>query len=453
MPTLSELCIAYMDLLEQLEVFVDRHGLLPNDARVIVALSGGVDSVALAHLLRRRGQPMALAHANFQLRGAESEEDEAFVRAIAAEWALPIYIRRFDTRAYAQEHRLSIQVAARQLRYEWLESLCDAEGWTHIATAHQLNDSVETALFHWARGTGLSGLSGIPLRSGRVVRPLLWAKRAEIVAYATAQGLRWREDSSNADLHYTRNALRHRVVAALEEIFPDFIAQAGKTLQHLRTADANIQHLLRQLATTPEADGVLRIERAAIEALPEPADALFELVHPYGFTPEQAQQMMLCRYTPGKEWQSKSGHRLVVGRDSWLLTESTAPQAWVHIHADDLMVRLPDDSRLFLMEVPLGTPLPTDPTAVVVDAQQVRFPLTLRRWHPGDAFQPLGMGGKSQKLQDFFTNHKLSALDKERIWVLENGDGQILWVVGMRLAEPFKVKQETFKLLKFTWIK
>lgn len=442
-----------MTLLERAEVFWAEHALLPAEARVLVAISGGVDSVVLAHLLRVRGQPLALAHANFQLRGAESDEDERFVRALAEGWGVSLYVRRFDTRAFAEAEGASIQVAARRLRYEWFEALCDEGGWERIATAHHLNDAVETALFHFARGTGLSGMVGIPFRSGRVVRPLLFATRADIEAYAREHGLEWREDSSNTDLHYMRNALRHRVLPVLEELFPQFIQQAGKTLHHLNAADANAQHLLRRLLKPGESEGVFAVSIAEVAVLPAPADALFDLLQPYGFTPEQARQMVSSRHSAGASWYSETGFRVVVGRGEWLLAKGQTAQEMLRLHADDLMVRLPDGSRMFLMETPAGGPIPDDANTAVVDAERVRFPLVLRHWRPGDAFQPLGMGGKSQKLQDLFTNQKLSVPEKERVWVLENGDGQILWVVGLRLAEPFRVAENTVKCLKFTWLK
>ncbi len=442
-----------MALLERLNAFARQHDLLPENTAVLVAISGGVDSVVLVHLLLQRGQPLALAHANFQLRGAESDEDERFVHALAEEWKVPLYVKRFDTRAYAEEHGRSVQVAARQLRYSWFEQLCKEHGWERLATGHNLNDSVETALFHWARGTGLSGMAGIPLRNGRIVRPLLFATRAEITAYAHSQGLAWREDSSNADLKYTRNALRNKVLPELEGLFPDFIRQAGNTLNRLRAADANAQHLLRQLLEPSSQEGVLSLSIERITALPAPVDALFDLLQPYGFTPEQTQQMMRGREAVGTEWCSEAGYRIVVGRGQWLLTRQAAAQEALRIHADDLMVRLPDGSRFFITPAAPENRDADDPFSAVVDAELLRFPLLLRRWRPGDVFQPLGMGGKHQKLQDFFTNQKLSVLEKERIWLLENGDERIIWVVGMRLAEPFKATNKTFKLLKFSWIK
>ncbi|MCS7036358.1 MAG: tRNA lysidine(34) synthetase TilS [Saprospiraceae bacterium] len=442
-----------MTLIEQVESFCQEHALLSEGMRVLVAISGGVDSVVLAHVLRERGQPMALAHVNFQLRGAESDEDERFVRALAESWGLGLYVERFDTRAVAEAAGVSVQVAARRLRYGWFEALCDEHGWERIATAHHLNDSVETALFHLGRGTGLSGMAGIPPRSGRVVRPLLCVTRAAIEAYAREQGLTWREDSSNADLHYTRNAIRHKVLPALEEVFPNFVQAAGNTLRHLRAADANAQYLLRKLLRSGEAEGVFSISQKEIESLPAPTDALFDLLQPYGFTPEQAREMMNSRHSTGSEWHSPAGYRLAVGRGEWLLAKPMAGQDLLRLYADDLMVRLPDGSQMFLTEAPAGSAISDTPESVVVDAAHVRFPLLLRRWRPGDAFQPLGMGGKSQKLQDFFTNQKLSVLDKERVWVLENGDGRILWVVGLRLAEPFRITSTTTQYLKLTWLK
>ncbi|MCS6929387.1 MAG: tRNA lysidine(34) synthetase TilS [Saprospiraceae bacterium] len=442
-----------MNLWNKVEAFCREHDLLPPGAKVLVALSGGIDSVVLTHLLRERQQPMALAHANFQLRGEESDGDEHFVRTLAQAWSLPLYTQRFDTRAYAEEQGISIQVAARQLRYQWFESLCDEDGWEYIATAHHLNDSIETALFHFSRGSGLSGVAGIPPRSGRVIRPLLSVTRDEIETYARAHGLTWREDKSNADLHYTRNALRHRVLPILEELFPDFVHRAGNTLHYLRAADANAQYLLRQLLQPSGEEGIFSISVEEIEALPAPADALFDLLQPYGFSAEQAQAMWRSRQSPGAEWSSKQGYRLVVGRQMWLLVTSSPSQESIRLHADDLMVRLPDNSRIFLTETQPNYVLSKDPHAVVVDAGRLRFPLLLRRWRSGDVFQPLGMGGKRQKLQDFFTNQKMSVIEKERVWILENADGQIIWVVGLRLSEPFKVTEKTSKVLKLTWIR
>lgn len=442
-----------MNLLHEIESFADAHNLLPEGGRVLLAVSGGVDSVVLTHLLGQRKQAFGIVHCNFHLRGEESDGDEAFVRELAKSWDVPFWVQHFDTRKHAAENGLSIQMAARELRYRWFESVRESHRFDAIATGHNLNDSVETALLHLVRGTGLTGLGGIPARNGHIVRPLLFATRAAILAYAQAQHLAWREDSSNADEHYTRNALRHRVLPQLESLNPAFWENAAETLRRLRASDTNLQHLLKNLWGTADETGVMRLEKSRIEALPALPDALFDLLQPFGFTGDQVLQIASGWQKTGQEWHTPSGYRLVMDRDVLLLTNRDNPEETVPVHADDLMVRTPDGGRLLLTQTPPEAVFPTVPESALVDADILQFPLLLRRWRPGDVFQPMGMDGRHQKLQDFFTNQKLSRLEKEKIWVLENRDQRIVWIVGMRLDERFKVRSETCKLLKLTWIK
>lgn len=442
-----------MDLLHQFDVYADTHNLLPKADRILAAVSGGVDSVVLAHLLGQRKQPFGIVHCNFHLRGEESDADEAFVRELAKNWDTPVFVQHFDTRKYAAENGLSIQMAARELRYRWFESVRETQGFDAIATGHNLNDSVETALMHLVRGTGLTGLGGIPMRNGRIIRPLLFATRTAILEFAGVQHLVWREDSSNADEHYTRNALRHRVLPQLESLNPAFWENAAETLRRLRAADANLQHLLKNFLGTADETGVMQLEKSRIEALPDVPDALFDLLQPFGFTGDQVQQIVSAWKQTGMEWHTPTGYRAVMDRKVLLLTNRESPESTVLIHADDLMVRTPDGGRLLLTPTSPGASFPTDPATALVDADILQFPLLLRRWRPGDVFQPMGMSGQHQKLQDFFTNQKFSRLEKEKIWVLENSDQRIVWIVGKRLDDRFKVRSETCKLLKLTWIK
>jgi len=442
-----------MDLLHQFESFADTHNLLFKADRVLAAVSGGVDSVVLAHLLGQRKQPFGIAHCNFRLRGEESDGDEAFVVKLAEKLGVPVYIQHFDTREYASENGISIQMAARELRYRWFETVRETHGFDSIATGHNLNDSVETVLLHLVRGTGLTGLGGIPMRNGSIIRPLLCATRAAILKFAREERLAWREDSSNTDEHYTRNALRHRVLPQLESLNPAFLENAAETLRRIRASDANLQHLLKNLLGTADETGIIRLEKSRIEALPAPADALFDLLQPFGFTGDQVQQIVSAWQQPGMEWHTPAGYRAVMDRKVLLLTNRENPEDTVLIHADDLMVRTPDGGRLLLTPTSPGASFPTDPATALVDADILQFPLLLRRWRPGDVFQPMGMGGQHQKLQDFFTNQKFSRLEKEKVWVLENRDQRIVWIVGKRLDDRFKVRSETCKLLKLTWIK
>ncbi|MBL7797060.1 MAG: tRNA lysidine(34) synthetase TilS [Saprospiraceae bacterium] len=442
-----------MNLLHEIESFAYAHNLLPVGGRVLLAVSGGVDSIVLTHLLGQRKQAFGIIHCNFRLRGEESDGDEAFVRELAKSWDAPFWVQHFDTRKYAAENGLSIQMAARELRYRWFEVVREAHGFDCIATGHNLNDSVETALLHLVRGTGLTGLGGIPVRNRHIVRPLLFATRAAILAYAQAQRLTWREDSSNADEHYTRNALRHRVLPQLESLNPAFWENAAETLRRLRASDTNLQHLLKNLWETADETGVMRLQKSRIEALPALPDGLFDLLQPFGFTGDQVLQIVSGWQKTGQEWDTPSGYRLVMDRDVLLLTNRETQEELLPVQADDLMVRTPDGGRLLLTQTAPGAVFPTAPESALVDADILQFPLLLRRWRPGDVFQPMGMGGQHQKLQDFFTNQKLSRLEKEKIWVLENRDQHIVWIVGMRLDNRFKVRSETCKLLKLTWIK
>jgi len=442
-----------MDLLLQFDAFAHTHRLLRPEERVLAAVSGGVDSVVLAHLLGQRKQPFGIAHCNFHLRGHESDGDEEFVRDLAKKWEVPFFVQHVDTKKYAAENGMSIQMAARELRYRWFEVVREAQGFDSIATGHNLNDSVETALLHFVRGTGLSGLGGIPVRNGHVVRPLLFATRSVILDYAKSNSLSWREDSSNTDEHYTRNALRHRVLPQLEALNPVFLTNAADTLRRLRAADDNLQHLLQGLLGKADESGVFRLEKNKMEALPAMSDALFDLLQPYGFTGEQVRQMADNWGQSGSEWHAPSGFRVVMDRDALLLTNQEHRAETLSVQADDLMVRTPDGGRLVLTPAPLGEPFPQASDLVLVDAEILQFPLLLRRWRPGDVFRPLGMDGQHQKLQDFFTNQKLSRLEKEKTWVLENRDQSIIWIVGKRLDDRFKVRDETCKLLKLTWIK
>lgn len=442
-----------MSLLQSFIHFIQTNHLIQSDERVLLAVSGGVDSLVMAYLFRRCDWPFGIAHCNFQLRGAESDGDEEFVRQLADNWKTPFFSRRFDAKKQAEVTGQSLQMAARQLRYEWFEQIRLENGYDLVATGHNLNDSVETALLHFIRGTGLTGLGGIPLRNGCLIRPLLFAGRDEILAYAREKGLNWREDSSNLKDDYTRNIIRHHIAPRMEAINPAFWASAEHTMRTVRAADANLGFLLKRFLGRPDPAGMCRLNKNELADLPALPDALFDLFQPYGFFPDQMRQLADNWGQTGMEWVSPTGYRLLNDRQELLLFPLQTEHFAVRIEMDDLMVRLPDGGRLILTPSEPGTPFPEQHETVLADAEKLRFPLLLRRWQPGDTFQPLGMGGKSRKLQDYFTDMKLSKLEKEQVWILENGDHSIIWIVGMRLAERFKIEAETTKLLKISWVK
>ena len=424
----------------------------------LVAWSGGLDSTVLVHLLRGAGVRFSVAHCNFQLRGSESDADEAFVQALANEWGLPCFCKKFETKAYATAQGISIQMAARQLRYEWFGQIIAQAQLDTLLTAHHANDHAETLLIHWLRGTGLKGLAGIPpvLSLGNqytVVRPLLPFPRVALEAYAALHQLQWREDSSNAKDDYLRNYLRHQIVPKLEAAQPALLPTLYRNSQHIRQSEQNYAFLLAQFVRWQQPEtGVYTLDIALLKALPSPAAALWEILHPFGFTAEQTRQISTLLEEVGQDFKAESGARVVVDRKLLILrVAETHLVPEIHIGHDDLMVKIPDLGQLFFTETD-STPFPDGKKAIAVDPTQLKYPLLLRLWKAGDAFQPFGMQGQHQKIQDFLTNQKISRLEKEQVRVLVNGDGKIIWVVGFRMDERFKVPKTNQTALKITLI-
>lgn len=483
-----------MDLLEGFFKFLKTQQLpLGEDSCTLLAISGGLDSMVMAHLFRSAGLSFAFAHCNFQLRGQESDEDAAFVQQVARDFAVPFFEKRFETKEFASEKGFSTQMAARELRYGWFVELAEKEGFSNISTAHHLNDSVETALLNFVRGTSLPGLSGIPVKqnlhvqrssfSVPLLRPLLFATRAEILEYAKINHMTWREDSSNASDDYSRNYIRHQVVPILEELNPNFVQTAARNMRRIKSADENLVFLMNRWLGTgfPDTDSLtsgetigignrnplLTLEKQKLTQLPSPRQAIRQILKPFGFDAEQTRQLSENLDHVGLELHSKTGFSVLVDRAQILVSSPPHPPITSSRHQpnpssphhpiqeDDLMVSLPDGSRIFFLpdQLPVANYQSTSHESILVDADKLRFPLHLRHWQPGDSFQPFGMAGKSQKLQDYFTNQKLSRLEKDAVWLLVNGDGQLIWVVGYRLDERFKIHSSTKKVLKINWIR
>ncbi|MEY3249650.1 MAG: hypothetical protein RL742_1693 [Bacteroidota bacterium] len=444
-----------MALLQKFEHFVASRRLYDGNKPMLIALSGGLDSVVLAHLWRASGRAAVLAHCNFGLRGEASGGDEAWVRALAEAWQTPFLARRFETAAYAETAGISIQMAARDLRYGWFADLLQEGDYAGVATGHHLQDAVETALLHWTRGTGLSGLTGIPVRNDAIVRPLLFATRDQILQYAEENELTWREDASNASDIYDRNYLRLHVLPHIEKLNPGFWAGAARSLQILTDTRDNYRFLLQQYAAQAAEwdEGVQRFDIAALRSVPAPAALLYDLLHIHGFTADQLAQLAENLDRTGFELHSPAGVRLLVDRSHLLVTRyaGDAPEP-LRIEADDLLLRLRDGSRLILSPTTLDGPFPDGRMEIKVDAEKIKFPLLLRPWKNGDVFHPLGMDGRRQKLQDFFTNQKLSRHAKAQVLVLENADGAIIWVLGLRPDERFKIAPATRSALRFAWM-
>lgn len=432
-----------MDMLETFKSHLDNHFQFLKNGNLLVACSGGVDSVVLVHLLHGLRYKFAIAHCNFTLRGSESDGDQDFVAQLAEDLNVPLFVERFDTRKYATSHKLSTQMAARELRYRWFEEIRKEQQFDYLITAHHADDDLETFFINLSRGTGLRGLVGIPEINEAIVRPLLKCSRHQIMTYAKQTKLFWREDSSNVSTEYLRNKLRIEVLPQFKAVTPDTFQNFLTTQQHLKQSQSLIDDymaLVYNLVISEVADGY-RIDIAKILELPNTEALLYELLHPFGFTAWQDVTNLLTAQT-GKKVTSKT-HRLVKNRDALMLTEIPLKDFVTYTIGEGVTsIEMPIKltfTRVSEFKV-------TNTHTVYVDEDVLQFPLQLRKWEEGDYFYPFGMKGK-KKVSKFFKDEKLSLVNKEKTWLLCSQD-QIVWVVGHRLDDRFKMTPTTDKLLK-----
>ncbi|MDO6516913.1 tRNA lysidine(34) synthetase TilS [Zobellia uliginosa] len=415
------------------------------DNRFLLACSGGVDSVVLLHLCARLNLDFDVAHCNFNLRGAESDADEGLVRDLAKKHKVKIYVTYFDTKSYSIQNKVSIQIAARELRYRWFSEIMDREGIKTLVTAHHADDSLETFLINLSRGTGIDGLIGIPVKTHNLSRPLLHFTREWILSYARAESLVWREDASNADTKYLRNKIRHEIVPALKELNPAFLANFQKTQNYLsQTALVLEQHISDLKSRLFEEDGgVTRVSIVELSRLTPVSTYLYLLFKPYGFTEWNDVENLLSAMS-GKEVRSKD-YRLVKDREYLLLVAKEATDVnEFYIDEGDAMVSEPVSLKIEKVDEYVKSGLNT----LYIDKKALKYPLTIRKWKKGDYFYPLGMTGK-KKLSKYFKDEKVDVVSKEAQWLLCSGDA-IVWVIGRRADERFKVSEHTSDIVKIT---
>lgn len=420
------------------------------DSKLLIAISGGIDSVVLTHLLHQLNFDISLAHCNFQLRGSESDLDEEFVKKIAANLDINCHTISFDTNAISKEKKVSAQMAARDLRYNWFNHLIEENSYDYVLTAHQKDDVLETFLINFTRGTGLEGLTGIPEINNNIVRPLLAFTRNDIENFAKENNISWREDKSNASTKYLRNKIRHDVIPVLKEINPSLMGSFDSTIENLKGSQSiikdNVENIKKD-ATIFE-DNILKIAIEKIKSLNNPKAYLFELLKEYMFT-EWNDVVALLGAQSGKQIFSKS-HRLIKDRKYLLLTEiddknSTQSYTIQDFNADFT----PNDFTLkFKLEDDFNQ-LSSSKNSVSLDFDQLTFPLTVRKWRHGDFFYPVGMKGK-KKLSDFFNDEKMSILEKEKTWILTTSKNEIIWVVNKRLDKRFQISPVTKKAVSIT---
>lgn len=413
--------------------------------KLVLATSGGLDSMVMAHLFQQLGFDIALAHCNFQLRGLESFGDQTFVQEYAATNEIPLFITQFDTEAFAKDYKLSTQLAARDLRYNWFYELLETENYDYILTAHHADDNLETFLINLSRGTGLEGLVGIPEQNDKIIRPLLLFSRQEIANYAAVNTIQWREDSSNASDKYLRNKIRHDLVPLFKELNPQFIASFQKTQSYLQDAQTMLEDaaiMVYQQVAKKEGDEIY-FNLKQLKRLANYKSYLYQWLHEFGFS-SWNDVYDLVESQSGKQVFSPD-FRLLKDRDSLILSpiHSEKEKSEYFVNKNSTEVNFP--LNLSFCKVS-DISLPTN-TAIFVDEDQLEFPLVLKRWNQGDLFQPFGMNGKSKKVSKFFKDEKLSLIEKENSWILWSGN-RIVWIVGLRQDERFRIINTTKNILK-----
>lgn len=433
-------------MLEHFEKHIQqKFSYLQNEA-VLIALSGGIDSVVLTHLMQNTNSNCTLAHCNFNLRGEASDQDEDFVKLLGNKLGLEVIVKRFDTQKKASKEKLSIQMAARAMRYEWFSEIAAQRNIKYILTAHHKEDVLETFLINFTRGTGLEGLTGIPEKNGAVVRPLLPFSRDEIRTYAEENAISWREDQSNANTKYLRNKIRHAVVPVLKELNPNLLNSFDQTLQNLKESSLLANHQIASFKKQIFSYGVageiiICIEK--IKDLEHPKAYLYALLQPYGFA-NSDETVSLLDAQSGKLLYSQT-HRILKDRKRFILTPLEVPTTSNFlIHQTTNCIASP--IHLQVETVPIASEFKS--SVAFIDKSKLKFPLTVRKWKNGDYFYPMGLRGK-KKLSKFFKDEKYSLFEKEDSWVLCNGD-EIVWLVGKRLDERYKITDKTTAIYKIT---
>lgn len=408
--------------------------------KLLLATSGGLDSMLMAHLFRSLNFEFALAHCNFQLRGNESLEDQFFVKKYADANAIPIFITQFDTQSFATDYKLSTQVAARELRYNWFYELLEIHKYDYILTAHHADDCIETFLIHLIRGSGLDGFTGIPTQNQSVVRPLLVFSREEIANYAAANSIQWREDSSNASDKYLRNKVRHDLVPLFKELNPIFLTSFQNTQKYLNEAQVMVEDatimIYQQVAN--EVNNEIHFNIDKLKILPNYKSYLYQWLKEYGFSAWE-DIYELADSQSGKQVFS-SEFRIIKDRNTLILAPIVAKESSDVYYINENQLEVNDPIKLTISNQNFHSN--TDNSIIFVDADKLKFPLLLKRFEEGAVFSPFGMNGKTKKVSKLFKDEKLSLLQKENTWILYSNE-EIVWIIGIRQDDRFKIDSST----------
>lgn len=411
---------------------------------ILLAVSGGIDSMVLVDLFSKLDFKLGIAHCNFQLREEESNGDEEFVKTQSKKYTIKGHYKSFDTKNYSEEKKISIQHAARELRYNWFNELLEKEGYDYLLTAHHLDDSLETFLINFTRGTGIEGLTGIPEVNGKIVRPLLIFSRDEIENYAKENKIEWREDSSNASDKYFRNKIRHLVIPILKELNPSLLESFENTIKNISGTNTLVKDALntnfKVIATQKNSDTYFDVEK--LIQLENYKSYLYEWLKPFGFSDWQSIYELIHSQS-GKQIFSEN-YRLLKDRNQLILSE-------IGINNNHESFSINENENSIVKPINLSIcnqSYISEPTTscIFVNKEKLKFPLKIRKWQEGDYFYPSGMQGK-KKVSKYFKDEKFSLIDKENTWLLCSNN-EVIWIINHRADQRFLANNNTQQILK-----
>jgi len=435
-------------MLDDFKKFITDNNLIKKGDRILLAVSGGIDSMVMTHLFLQIGIELGIAHCNFSLRADESDLDEEMVRKYAADHNIPFFTKKFETNVYAKKKRVSVQMAARELRYKWFEEIRNQFGFDAISVAHNLNDNIETLLINLIRGTGITGLTGMKPSVNRIIRPMLFATRNNIKEYCDLHNVQFREDRSNADTKYIRNKIRHLIIPLLKEINPAFESTLNETAERFTGINEVVNEYIDDLREklSEQEDKFITFNVNSLKSHIKNKTVLFELFKPFGISNVQLNDLM-------KVIEGKTGgqiythtHRIIKNRREIIVSDENIGDDTFHLIKNLQGFRkVPGLSSAGYINITDSFEISVDPFIACLDSEKLSFPFIIRRWKAGDYFYPLGMKQK-KKLSDYFIDNKYSSIDKENRLILES-DGKIVWIIGDRIDNRFKITKSTKKAL------
>lgn len=436
-------------MVEEFIEHIKLNKLAENSDKILLAISGGVDSMTMLDLFRHVNYKIAIAHFNFKLRGEESDGDQLFVREYAKKNNIEFITTQFDTGNFAKKNKISIQMAARELRYNWFNEIAQNKGFTKIATAHNLNDVAETFFINLTRSTGLKGLTGIPVINKNIIRPLLFASRKKIIEYATKNNISYREDSTNAETKYLRNAIRHKILSLFEEISPTFLNSLSQTTKLLSAVNniytENLNGLKKELLEHYSDEIKINIQKLKNNV--QSPEILFDILSEYGFSLDNTDKILKALDNqPGLIF--KSPDYILVKDRRYLIIKKHSPEVISEYKIDNEFDTIDLPVKLKIIRLPFTgfENIIRSKQVATFDSEKIQFPLILRKWNKGDYFIPFGMNGR-KKISDLFTDLKLSLHEKDKVWLLTSG-GNIIWVINHRTDNRFRVTKNTKEIIQ-----